>query len=299
MKRDELGDLVAFLAVVEAGGFTRAAARLGTSQSALSHTIQRLEARLGVRLLHRTTRRVAPTEAGETLAAALRPGFDGISDAVAAVQGQRDRVGGTVRISTSAQAAEALLWPAISALVADHPALKVELNVESRFTDIVAERFDAGVRLGESLEADMIAVRIGPDMRMALVAAPGHVARHGLPAHPQELTRHACINLRFQTLGNLYAWEFAKDGRALTVRVEGPLIFNTAPLCRAAALAGHGWAYLPEDHLAADLAEGRLIRALPDWCPAFAGYHLYYPSRRQMSPALQLVIDRLRGRGAS
>lgn len=296
MKRDELGDLVAFLAVVEAGGFTRAAARLGTSQSALSHTIQRLEARLGVRLLNRTTRRVVPTEAGETLAVALRPGFDGIADAIAAIQAQGDRVGGTVRITTSAHAAEAVIWPVTSALVAEHPALRIELNVESRFTDIVAERFDAGVRLGESLEADMIAVRIGPDMRMALVASPDHVARHGMPAHPQELTRHSCINLRFQTLGNLYAWEFAKDGRALTVRVEGPLTFNTPSLCRAAGLAGHGWAFLPEDHVAADLAAGHLVRALPNWCPSFAGYHLYYPSRRQMSPALRLVIDRLRWR---
>lgn len=296
MKRDELGDLSAFLAVVEAGSFTRAAARLGTSQSALSHTVQRLETRLGVRLLNRTTRRVAPTEAGEKLADALRPGFDGISAAIDALQGQRDRPGGTVRITTSAHAAETLLWPVISDLLPDHPDLKIELNVESRFTDIISERFDAGVRLGESLEADMIALRIGPPLRMALVAAPDFVARHGLPQHPQDLTRHACINLRFQTMGNLYAWEFEKDGRALTVRVDGPLTFNTAPLCRAAALEGHGWAFLPDDHLTPDIASGRLIRALPDWCPPFAGYHLYYPSRRQLSPALALLVDRLRQR---
>lgn len=299
MQREDLGDLMAFLAVAEAGSFTKAAARLGTSQSALSYTVQRLEARLGVRLLNRTTRRVAPTEAGERLAETLRPSFAEIEAGLGRLRGTRDRPAGLIRITTSAQAAETILWPAISRLLPDYPELKVELNVESRFTDIVAERFDAGVRLGESLEADMIAVRIGPDLRMALVGTPDHFAREGLPQVPQDLVRHACINLRLPTLGNLYVWEFAKAGRALNVRVEGRLTFNTPALCLAAAMAGHGLAFLPEDHVREALASGRLIRAMEDWCPPFSGYHLYYPGRRQMSPALKVVIDRLRWRGGS
>lgn len=299
MQREELGDLLAFLAVVEAGSFTKAAVRIGTSQSALSYTVQRLEARLGVRLLNRTTRRVAPTDAGERLAATLRPSFAEIEAELATLRGERDRPAGLIRITTSAHAAEAILWPAISRILPDYPDLKVELNVDSRFTDLVAERYDAGVRLGESLEADMIAVRIGPDIRMAMVGAPDYFARAGRPEVPQDLVRHACINLRLQTLGNLYVWEFAKAGRSLNVRVDGPLTFNTPALCLAAAVAGHGLAFLPEDHAQDHLSAGRLIRAMEDWCQPFSGYHLYYPSRRQMSPALALIVDRLRWRGRS
>lgn len=294
MQREDLGDLAAFLAVLEEGSFTRAAAKLATSQSALSHTVQRLEARLGLRLLNRTTRRVAATEAGEKLAATLRPCLDQIDSQITALSALRDRPAGLVRLTTSAHAAETVVWPAISQLLPDYPDLQVELNVESRFTDIVAERFDAGVRLGESVDRDMIAVRIGPDMQMALVAAPAYLARHPAPSHPQDLLAHACINLRLPTLGGLYAWEFAKAGRALNVRVQGALVFNTPALCLAAAVAGHGLAFLPDGIAEPLLASGQLVRLMPDWCQPFAGYHLYYPSRRQLSPALRLIIDHLR-----
>ncbi|MBI1173088.1 LysR family transcriptional regulator [bacterium] len=294
MKRDELGDLSAFLAVIEAGNFTRAAARLGTSQSALSHTVSRLETRMGVRLLNRTTRQVAPTEAGERLAATLRPCFDEIEGQIATLKGLRDKPAGLVRISTSALAADTILWPRLAPLLRANPDLNIELNIENRFTDIVAERFDAGVRLGESLDKDMIAVRIGPDFRMAVVAAPDYIAAHGLPQDPHDLVHHRCINLRLPTLGNLYAWEFQVAGRPLNVRVDGQLTFNTSDLCRKAALDGFGVANLAEEMIAADVAEGRLVRALEPFSPVFAGLHLYYPSRRQMSPAMTLVVNALR-----
>jgi DNA-binding transcriptional LysR family regulator len=294
MKRDELGDLSAFLAVIEAGNFTRAAARLGTSQSALSHTVSRLENRMGVRLLNRTTRQVAPTEAGERLAATLRPCFDEIEGQIATLTGLRDKPAGLVRISTSALAADTILWPRLAPLLRANPDLNIELNIENRFTDIVAERFDAGVRLGESLDKDMIAVRIGPDFRMAVVASPRYIAAHGLPTDPHDLVRHRCINLRLPTLGNLYAWEFQVAGRPLNVRVDGQLTFNTSDLCRKAALDGFGVANLAEEMIAADVAEGRLVRALEPFGTVFTGLHLYYPSRRQMPPALALVIDALR-----
>lgn len=296
MKRDELGDLAAFLAVIEAGSFTKAAARLGTSQSALSHTVQRLEARLGLRLLNRTTRHVGPTDAGEQLAATLRPCFDEIDSRITSLSAMRDKPAGLVRISSSALAAEMILWPMIGRLVPDYPDVKIEVNVESRFTDIVTDRFDAGVRLGESLDRDMVAVRIGPDLTMALVAAPAYVAAHGLPNDPQDLTRHACINLRLATLGNLYAWEFIRNGRPLNVRVDGPLTFNSPDLCLKAAREGLGLAFVPEPYVTGDLAQGRLVRALTEFCPVFTGFHLYYPSRRQMSPALALVVNQLRWR---
>jgi DNA-binding transcriptional LysR family regulator len=297
MKRDELGDLSAFLAVVEAGSFTKAAARLGTSQSALSHTVQRLEIRLGLRLLNRTTRHVGPTEAGSQLAATLRPCFDEIEARLTSLSALRDKPAGLVRITSSALAADMILWPMITRLLPEYPDVKIEVNVESRFTDIVTERFDAGVRLGESLDKDMIAVRIGPDLRMALVASPAYVAQHGLPSEPQDLVRHACINLRLQTLGNLYAWEFIRNGRPLNVRVEGPLTFNVPDLCLKAAREGLGLAFVPEPYVEADLEQGHLVRALQEWCPMFPGFHLYYPSRRQMSPVMALVVNHLRWRG--
>ena len=293
MQRDELVDLRAFLAVAEAQSFTKAAAQLQTSQSALSHTIQRLETRHGVRLLNRTTRKVVPTEAGERLMATLRPCFDSIETELAALTALRDKPAGLVRITSSAHAAETLLWPKISRLLPDYPDVKVEISIESRFTDIIGERFDAGVRLGENLDKDMIAVPISPELRMALVATPDYFGRYGLPRHPQDLVRHQCINLRMETLGNLYAWEFEKNGRALNVRVEGPLIFNSASMCLRAALDGHGLAFLPRDMVVPHITSGALQEALGDWCPAFPGLYLYYPSRKQIAPALRLIIDAL------
>lgn len=295
MQRDELGDLQAFLAVAEAQSFTKAAAQLGTSQSSLSYTVQRLEARLGVRLLNRTTRKVAPTEAGERLAAALRPCFDTIEGEIAALGELRDKPSGLVRITSSLHAAETLLWPAVSRLLPDYPDIKVEIITESRFADIIGERFDAGVRLGESLDKDMIAIPISPELRMALVGAPDYFKSHGVPRHPQDLVHHACINLRLETLGNLYAWEFEKGGRALNVRVDGPLTFNASQLALRAACDGLGLTFLPENMVLPHIASGALQRALVDWCPPFPGYYLYYPSRKQLSPALRLIVDALRG----
>ena len=289
---------MAFLAVAEERSFTRAAARLGTSQSALSHTVRRLEAALGLRLLTRTTRSVAPTEAGDRLIETLRPAFDDIDSKLAALSELREKPAGTIRINTSEHAAQAILWPALGRVLPDYPDVKVELVVEAGLIDIVADRFDAGVRLGEQVARDMIAVRISPDLRMAAVAAPSYFARRAPPLSPQDLAQHDCINLRFSTRGDLYAWEFEKDGRELRVRVEGQFVFNRPALVVDAAVAGFGLAFVLEDHVAAEIADGRLIRVLDDWCPPFSGYHLYYPSRRQQSPAFALVVEALRYRGA-
>lgn len=296
MKRDELADLLAFLAVAEARSFTRAAARLGTSQSALSHTIRRLENRLGIRLLTRTTRSVAPTEAGEQLLEALRPAVDQIDSRLATLGGLRDRPSGTVRITTGRHAAMKVLWPALARLLPNYPDLRVELSVDAALTDIVTERYDAGVRLGEQLANDMVAVRIGPDLNMAVVGAPSYFAQRPKPRVPQDLTEHACINLRLPTLGGLYAWEFEKDGRELNVRVDGRLVFNDVRLQMQAAVDGFGLAFVMEDEVEALIDQGALVRVLADWCPPFAGYHLYYPSRRQITPAFALVVDALRYR---
>lgn len=298
MRRDELGDLAAFLAVAEERSFTRAAARLGTSQSALSHTVRRLEARLGLRLLTRTTRSVAPTEAGERLLATLRPAFDEIDARLAALSELRDKPAGTIRITTGQHAAETILWPALLRLLPHYPDVRVELSVDQALTDIVAERYDAGVRLGEQVARDMIAVRIGPDIRMAVVGAPAYFATRPKPKTPHDLTHHTCINLRFPTLGGLYAWEFEKDGRALNVRVDGPLVFNVMPMILKAATDGFGLAFVLEDQAAPLIADGRLLRVLADWCPPFPGYHLYYPSRRQLTPAFALLVESLRYRGS-
>jgi DNA-binding transcriptional LysR family regulator len=296
MRRDELGDLAAFLAVADERSFTRAAARLGTSQSALSHTVRRLEERLGIRLLTRTTRSVSPTDAGEQLIAALRPALDEIDARIASLSALREKPAGSIRINTSRHAAETILWPAIERLLPEYPDIRFELAVDQALTDIVAGRFDAGVRLGERVEKDMIAVRIGPDLRMAVVGAPAYLEAHGRPATPHDLTRHACINLRLETQGGLYAWEFGKDGRELNVRVDGPLVFNAVPLIMKAALAGFGLAFVVEAQAQDELADGRLVRVLEDWCPPFAGYHLYYPSRRQLSPAFTVLVNALRYR---
>lgn len=297
MRRHNVHDLLAFLAVARERSFTRAAARLGVSQSALSHTIRGLEERLGLRLLTRTTRSVAPTEAGERLVRIAGPRFEEIDAELAALSELREKPAGTIRVTTGEHAAETILWPALAELLPSYPDIKVELIVDYGLTDIVAERYDAGVRLGEQVARDMIAVRIGADLRMAVVGAPSYFAGRATPKKPQDLTAHDCINLRLPTYGGFYAWEFEKRGRELKVRVDGQLVFNNIALRLNAALAGLGLAYLPEDQVATPLADGRLIRVLADWCPPFSGYHLYYPSRRQPAPAFALLVDALRYRG--
>lgn len=297
MFRENANDLFAFLAVANERSFTKAAAKLGVSQSALSHTVRALEERLGLRLLTRTTRSVAPTEAGERLLQALGPRFEEIDAELAALSALRDKPAGNIRITAGEHAAQTILWPALARLLEAYPDIKVEITVDYGLTDIVAERYDAGVRLGEQVARDMIAVRIGPDMRMAVVGAPSYFARHKRPRRPQDLTDHPCINIRLPTYGGIYAWEFEKAGRELKVRVEGQLVFNDIDLRLKAALAGFGLAYLPEDQVQAHLAGGELIRVLADWCPPFPGYHLYYPSRRQPTPAFVLLVNALRYAG--
>ncbi len=297
MPRPDLNDLVAFLAVARERSFTRAAAKLGVSQSALSQTVRGLEARLGLRLLTRTTRSVAPTEAGERLLRAVGPRLDEIDAELAALGELRDKPAGTVRITADEHAADALLWPALEKLLPDYPDIRVEVVIDYGLTDIVAERYDAGVRLGGVVAKDMIAVPIGPNMRMAAIGAPSYFANRPLPRTPGDLTTHDCINLRLPTYGGLYAWEFERDGRELRVRVEGKLVFNSIVPILKAALAGFGLAYLAEEQVKAHLAEGRLIRVLEGWCPPFPGYQLYYPSRRQPTPAFAVLVEALRYRG--
>lgn len=295
MRREDLGSLALFLAVAEERSFTRAAAKLGLSQSALSHSMRRLEAKLGLRLLTRTTRSVSPTDAGDRLIETLRPALDDIDAKISALTELQGRPAGTVRITTSEHAARTLLWPAIDRVAAEYPDIHVELNINGGFSDIVAERFDAGVRLGERLEQDMVAVRIGPDLRMATVAAPAYFAKHKAPEAPHDLTEHACINLRMVS-GNLYTWEFEKEGRELNVRVDGQLVLNDVDLIIMAAVSGHGIAHLVEDRVAAVIASGALVRVLEPWCEPFDGYYLYYPSRRQPSAAFKLILEALRYR---
>jgi DNA-binding transcriptional LysR family regulator len=296
MARTNVNDLMAFLAVARERSFTRAAAGLGVSQSALSHTVRQLEERLGVRLLTRTTRSVAPTEAGERLMRTLGPRFDEIEAELAGLSDLRDKPAGNIRITAGEHAASAVLWPALAKLLPGYPDIHAEVIVDYGLTDIVSERYDAGVRLGEQVAKDMIAVRIGPDMRMAVVGAPGYFAKRERPKVPQDLTAHRCINLRLPTRGGLYVWEFEKRGREVNVRVEGQVVFNNIALRLSAALAGFGLTYLPEDQVRRELAAGSLVRVLEDWCPPFAGYHLYYPSRRQPTPAFALLVDALRYR---
>jgi DNA-binding transcriptional LysR family regulator len=298
MARTELNDITAFLAIARDGSFTRAAARLGVSTSALSQTVRNLEARLGLRLLARTTRNVAPTEAGERIIQAIGPKLEEIDAELAALTALRDKPAGTVRLSAGEHAAEMILWPAVHKLLPRYPDITVEIVIDNGLTDIVAERLDAGVRLGEQVARDMVAVRIGPDLRMAVVGAPEYFKGRKRPCTPQELTEHNCINLRLPTAGGLYAWEFEKGGRALRVRVEGQLVFNTATMTVNAALAGAGLAFVPEDRVRGHLDEGCLIRVLADWCPPFSGFHLYYPSRRQPTPAFAVLVDALRYRAS-
>ena len=296
MPRHDLNDLLAFAAVARERSFTKAAAQLGVSQSALSHTIRGLEERLGLRLLTRTTRSVAPTQAGDRLYQTVGPRFAEIEAEVAALSELRDKPAGTVRITAGEHAANATVWPALEKILPSYPDIKVEITVDYGLTDIVAERFDAGVRLGEQVAKDMIAVRIGADLRMAVVGSRSYFERRKRPQTPRDLTAHECINLRLPTYGGLYTWEFEKNKREFKVHVEGQLVFNNIALRLNAARAGLGLAYLPEDQVEADIAAGRLVRVLGDWCPPFSGYHLYYPSRRQSSPAFARVVESLRYR---
>jgi DNA-binding transcriptional LysR family regulator len=295
MPADNFHDLAAFVAVAEERSFTRAASKLGVSQSALSQTIRSLEAKLGIRLLTRTTRNVAPTEAGERLLRTVAPRFAEINAEMAALSELRDKPTGTVRITATENAAEAVLWPALEELLPNYPDIKVEIIIDYGLTDIVAGQVDAGVRFGEQVAKDMIAVRIGPDIRMAVVGSPDYFAKHPPPRTPQDLTTHDCINLRLPLHG-LYAWEFEKGGRELRVRVDGQLVFNTSALILNAAVAGFGLAYLTEQQVKKQLDSGELVRVLANWCPPYSGYHLYYPSRRQPSAAFALVVDALRYR---
>jgi DNA-binding transcriptional LysR family regulator len=297
MQRGNLDDLAAFIAVARERSFTRAAARLGVSQSALSHTIRELEARLGVRLLTRTTRSVSPTQAGERLLETVAPRLQEIEAELAALGELREKPAGTIRVTATEHAADAVLLPKLAPLLREHPDVKVEIAIDYGLTDIVAQRYDAGVRSGEQVAKDMIAVRIGPDMRMAVVGAPSYFRTRPEPATPQELIGHNCINLRLPTHGGLYAWEFEQAGRELRVRVEGQLTFNATAQMLAAALGGSGLAYVPEGMAQNHLAERRLKRVLEDWCPPYSGYHLYYPSRRQPSAAFTLFVNALRYRG--
>ena len=294
MKREDLYDLAAFAVVAEQGSFTRAAAELGMSQSALSHAMKALEERLGVRLLSRTTRSVSTTEAGETLLRSLRPALEDISSGVDAVGALRGKPSGTVRITATKHAVSTIVMPVLPRFLASHPDIRVDMIVDDNLTDIVAERFDAGIRFGDIVEKDMIAVRIGPDIRMAVVGAPSYFADHQVPRTPRELAGHHCINYRHVRSGGLYAWDFEESGRPFEVRVEGRLVFNNADLIREAALAGQGVAYVYEDEAMADIDGGRLKRILDRWCPTFPGYYLYHPSRRQTPPALAALIGALR-----
>jgi DNA-binding transcriptional LysR family regulator len=296
MQRGNLDDLRAFVAVGRERSFTKAAAKLGVSQSALSHTIRELEARLGVRLLTRTTRSVAPTGAGERLLHMLAPRFEEIEAELAALSALRDKPAGTIRLTASDYAADAILWPKLVKFLRQYPDIKVEIIIDNGLTDIVTQRFDAGVRAGEQVAKDMIAVRVGPDLRMAVVGTPSYFKKRPQPRRPQDLIGHACINLRLPTHGGLYAWEFEKGGRELKVRVEGQLAFNGTFQMLNAALSGFGLAYVPENLAQPHLAKGRLERVLADWCPPYSGYHLYYPSRRQSSAAFGLLVDALRHR---
>ncbi|WP_144148584.1 LysR family transcriptional regulator [Paraburkholderia sp. BCC1884] len=296
MARENLNDLQAFVAVARERSFTKAAAKLGVSQSALSHTLRGLEARLGIRLLTRTTRSVSPTPAGERLLGTVGPRFDEIDDELAALSELRDKPAGTIRITTDEYAASSILQPKLARLLPEYPDIRIEVVVDFGLTDIVAQQYDVGIRLGDQVARDMIAVRIAADMRMAVVGAPAYFGTRTRPKTPQDLTEHNCINLRLPTYGGLYAWEFEKAGHEVKVRVEGQLVFNgTNPMLHA-ALSGCGLAYVPENLARPYLAEGQLKAVLKDWCPTFPGYHLYYPSRRQSSRALAVLIDALRYR---
>lgn len=294
MPRRNFNDLLAFVTVAREGSFTRAAGTLGVTQSALSQAIRGLEEGLQIRLLTRTTRSVAPTSAGERLMKAIGHRFEEIEAELDALTELRDKPAGTVRITCGDNVLHTVLLPKLTPMLREYPEIKLEFDVNYSFRDIVADRFDAGVRMGNTIDNDMIAVPIGPPLQMAVVASPGYFAANPIPKTPADLTSHQCINQRMPTSGGLYVWDFEKRGRKMNVRVDGPLIFNTSAPQVDAALAGLGISLLPEDELMTHIASGRLVRVLQDWCPKFAGYHLYYPSKRQPSPAFSLVVKALR-----
>ncbi|RZJ96599.1 MAG: LysR family transcriptional regulator [Brevundimonas sp.] len=296
MAGPDLNQLTWFQIVAEERSFTKAAARIGVAQSTLSHAIRQLEARLGIRLLTRTTRSVAPTVAGERLLQTITPRLAEIEQEIESLTSVRDRPAGSIRLTLSDHALDSVVWPKLKPVLAAYPDIKVELILDSTFRNIVEERFDAGVRLGESVEKDMIAVRIGPDWRLVAVASPGYLAERGAPQHPKDLIAHVCINMRHESAGSLYAWEFEKDGQALRVRVNGQVTFNNSYAMIDAAVSGLGIAYVPEDIVASRISTGSLELVLDDWSPMFDGYFLYYPSRRQNLAAFQIVVDALRYR---
>jgi DNA-binding transcriptional LysR family regulator len=296
MSVENFNHLAAFVAVAQERSFTRSAAKLGLSQSALSQTIRSLEERVGLRLLTRTTRSVALTEAGQRLFNTLAPRFQDITQELASLSDLRDTPAGTIRINAGEHPAISLLQPALKRIIPQNPDLRVEIIVDYGLTDIVAEGYDAGVRLGDQVAKDMIAVRIGPDLRMAVVGSPDYFSSHSIPRSPQDLTAHNCIGIRLPTYGGIFPWDLERDGHEINVRIEGQLVFNNIALRLNSALEGLGLAYLPEDQVIGHINEGRLIRVLEDWCPPFAGYHLYYPSRRHASPAFSLLLETLRYR---
>lgn len=294
MLKENFNDLISFLVVARERSFTKAAAKLGVSQSALSHSIRGLEERLDIRLLTRTTRSVAPTEAGEKLANSLEPRFREIESELDALRDMRDTPAGNIRITAGEHAVDSVLWPFLKSFLANYPDINVEIVADNSLTDIVNGRFDAGVRLGEQVAKDMVAVRIGPDMRMVVVGSPQYLQQHNSPSTPQELQNHRCINMRLPTRGGLYAWEFEKGGQELRVRVDGQLTFNSLRQRIDAAVVGFGLAYVPEDSVQNELADGRLVQVLDAWCNTFPGYYLYYPSRKQHTTAFSLFVDALR-----
>jgi DNA-binding transcriptional LysR family regulator len=296
MQRGKLDTLLDFLAVARARSFTRAAAQRGVSQSTLSHTIRELEERLGVRLLTRTTRSVSPTEAGERLLRNIGPRFEEIEAELGALSDLRDKPAGTIRLTVGDHPYKTVIWPKLTKLLRVYPDIKVDVVIDNGLTDIAAEGFDAGVRLGEQVAKDMIAVRIGPDVRFAVIGAKSYFANQTAPLTPQQLTDHTCINLRLPTRGGLWAWDFERNGRELKVRVEGQIILNSIFDIVDAAVEGFGVAYVPEDLAELHVSKGRLVRVLEEWCPPWPGYHLYFPSRRQTSPVLTLLIEALRYR---
>lgn len=294
MLKENFNDLISFLVVARERSFTRAAAKLGVSQSALSHSIRALEERLELRLLTRTTRSVAPTEAGEKMVASLGPRFAEIESELEALSEMRKRPAGNIRITAGEHAVDSILWPVLKTFLMEYPDINIEITLENALTDIVTGRFDAGIRLGEQVAKDMIAVRIGPEMSMAVVGSPAYFATSGIPNTPQELQTHRCINMRLPTLGSIYAWEFEQNGRELKVRVDGQLTFNSLRQRIDAAVTGFGLAYVPEDSVKAEIASGQLVRVLQAWCEPFPGYYLYYPSRKQHTTAFSLLLDALR-----
>ncbi len=296
MRRGDFSEWAVFIAVAEEGSFTRAAAKLGLSQSALSYAVRMLEQRIGVRLISRTTRSLSLTEAGERLLISLRPAFDHIDSEIAALTALRDKPAGTIRITTFRHAAQTVLWPVLSELLQNYPDITVEVHVDEGLTDIVAERFDAGIRMGEQVQKDMVAVRISPDVRMAVVGSPSYFANRPAPQTPRDLSEHRCASYRQNTGGGLYAWEFEQDGVELEVRVNGPVIFNDNEMLLHAAVDGLSLVYTFENQISQHVADGRLVRVLEDWCPPYSGYHLYYPSRRQHTAAFTLLVDALRYR---